>query len=169
MNGDFTYGNEKLNYELVDELKPGDKTHLTLDTNDPYNNKLIVEYKRKAKKATEIEKEALRRDLLNNLHIYVTTENGEVLGSLRAFQTFFSAKSEETAALIRARENAVSYILEGELEGNIDLDMTVPVNKVLLGSPNYTVVENEEGDLIPNTIEFNDKSLKYNLFKRYGR
>lgn len=160
MKGDFTYGNSKINYGAVDNLKPGERTHLSLDTNDPYNKKLINKYNKSIKKATEQEKEALRRDLVNNLHIYVTTENGEILGSLRAFQTFFNAKSSETSSLIRARENAASYIIEGGLEGVVDLEMSIPVDRVLLGSPNYTVVENESGDLVPNTIEFNDNSLK---------
>src|SRR5699024_3170709 len=141
MKGDFSYGKEKINYGEVDSLKEGQRLNLKVDTNDPYNKKLIKDYNRKAKKASEAEKEDLRADFINRLHIYLTTENGELLGSMRALYDEFNPNSQETASLRLIRENAASYILEDGLSGEIDVEMTVPVNKVLMGSPNFIVRE----------------------------
>src|SRR5699024_8627378 len=58
------------------------------------------------------------------------------------------------------RENAASYILEDGLSGEIDVEMTVPVNKVLMGSPNFIVREAEDGSLVPDTMEITPQALK---------
>jgi hypothetical protein len=162
LQGDFGYGENQLNKELVDRQKPGDKISLQVDTNDNYNKKLIDNYQRAKKSRAKNKEEKLReaeKQLKENLHIFVTTENGEILGSFKAFQQSFNANSEATQTLLALRERATRNVMDGK-SGRFDMNVSIPIEKVLIGSPNYKVKEGENNSLVPTTQKFTPEMMK---------
>jgi hypothetical protein len=136
LEGDFF--TEQLNKDLAAELTPGETVNLQVDTNDAFNKELL-------KKIKKTKNEKSKKELMGQLHVFVTTKNGEVVGSLRAF-TEGLASNEATAMLINIRNKAMRMLEEGAT-GKVNVNYSVPISRVFVGSPNFMVVENEDGSL----------------------
>lgn len=156
LRGDFSYESAlegevtELVPEVVNNVKEGQILITRINKNDSYNKALLEEYE--ASKKTEED----LNNLMNNLHVYITDQTGQVVGSLRASQTDL-ADNAATKNLLELRRKAVKMVLDPRIqEDYFSLGEAVPVRANLIGSPNFTIDSNRQ----PVPIDFTETALE---------
>lgn len=155
LQGDFKYEsvqkNEVIEIDInaISQLKSGDILRLEVNTNDTFNQQLLNKFKRDGNK----------KALESQMQVYVTTQKGQIVGSLRAFSKQLP-DSPITDKLIQARARAVEMVLESKDSAKVDLKSTVPVNTVLTGAPKLNLEEQTDGTLKPKDLDFSLDAIR---------
>lgn len=159
LQGDFSYTSEiegehiELIPEVVNEVKTGQIVTARLNRNDSYNKGLIDRYNRSKKTEEDY------TNLMNELHIYITDQEGNVVGSLRASKDSLPDNAA-TRNLLELRRNATEQLLdETNVSDYFSIGQAMPVKATLIGTPNLVVEETEQGAR-PRTIDFTDTALE---------
>jgi hypothetical protein len=149
VEGDFGYASsngENINYneDSTNDVQRGDVVITEINLNDTFNKNLLEEYN--AGKIT-------KQEFANKVQIYVKPKGTPniVAGSLRALG-LNNATDISTSALMEIRSEAIDRILS-RTSDKIDLEIEIPVEKVLLGNPNVVIDETGKPITIPFTSE----------------
>lgn len=154
LRGDFTFiSNDgsliNFNEDATYDLNSGDVLVTEISFKDAYNSKLLQDYK--SGKIT-------MEELGNQLVIYMKpkTNLNTIVGTLRKLSEK-NSPSPSVSALKEIRSRAVKEVLNSK-EESVDLQINIPIKKVLVGNPNFVSVQ--QGDsLVPDTIDFNGDSV----------
>lgn len=138
------------NEDVTNAIKKGDTLTAEIYVNDTYNKVLMEQYNK-----GQITKE----ELANQFVIYLKHPDypNTVVGMMRGLSQS-NEPSPSVFALKQIRDTAIEKVLEGNLS-KIDLGLNIPVERVLLGNPNVKVTE-QDGNLVTETIPFNEDSIK---------
>lgn len=148
-----------LSPEEVYSIKAGSNVFFKVNLNEDWNRGYQEEINNlniNDSKAVE----ELKQKILKQALIYVTTENNEVAGVLKA------ANDKSTnPEFLAIRKKASEIIFENYLTGNFDktvyeLPYTTQVEKVFIGHPNMTLVEDSSGKLVPEKTQLNERTIK---------
>lgn len=169
LESDFTFNsiesseNIPLNVTLINSLPNGTTLYSSVNLNDTYNQKLIEDFKKQEErfnkgKITEEQFNQILNDVENKLNIYIMYDN-ELVGSLRALtdKSAISLSAERNKAL---RQKAIELVRANPDKINIDLGQTLKLRISLIGSPNLSVQENEQGQLQPANQNFTEQALE---------
>lgn len=143
-----------LSFTDITNLPDNAEMSLQISLRNPYNQKLIRDYKNGKIKL---------RELQNNLVIYVMSQEGEVGGVLKSAPTQIKEGSN-LENLLQIRNVATQRALNSQLENEIiDTQITVPVNKgdSYFGKPNFNLVLNKPTNtLYTELLAISDKALE---------
>jgi len=154
LRGDFSYPSEikgenvELIPDVVNNVTEGQILITRINKNDSYNKTLLEKYDKSKKTEEDLNK------LMNNLHIYITDQAGNMIGSLRASKTDLP-NTDATKNLLELRRKAVHMFLDESNKGLFSLNEAIPVKTVLVGSPNFVIKDGK-----PQGIDFTDTALE---------
>lgn len=157
LQGDFTYSSAladeiiELLPEVINNIKEGQILITRINRNDSFNKTLIEAYEKSKKTDTDY------NTLMNELHIYVTDQTGQVVGSLRATKADLGDNAA-TKSLLELRRKAATMIMDEANGAYFSLNETIPVKTALIGSPNF-VMTDKEGVISPTPIDITTTAL----------
>ena len=133
--------------EEVFNIEVGTNTFFKLNILDSYNQELKDKYE-----AGELE----LNDVINQVKVYNTAANGKVLGDMKSNQEIV----DETENFLEIRRLAADILLnKNSKQDLITVPMVAKAKFVMLGVPNITMVEGEDG-VIPESKPLTEKALE---------
>lgn len=133
--------------EEVFNLEPGTNTFFKLNIKDSYNQGLKDKYE-----AGEIE----LNEVINQVKVYNTAENGKILGDVKSNQEIV----DETENFLEIRRMAADILLNKDSKQNlVTIPMTAKAKFIMLGVPDITMVKTEDG-VVPESRPLTEKALE---------
>lgn len=141
-----------LNAQALYGMEPGTMLETIVNLNDTFNADLIAKFK---------EGLITKKELISNISIYITEQGtvNETVGLLRAIKPGTNRNVQDFSKLYMIRKLAVQKALASPT-ARVEVGIAVPFNHALMSNPNVSVVEGEDGELIPQNIELNEESIK---------
>ena len=146
----------------IENLQSGEQLQFALNMDSSFNTNLKEKYKN-AK--TTKQKKAIIKEIEESVEVYVTTEEGRIVGVVKALPKKMRGGESEEKHLALRQAAAKAFVANPDSKEIIGLNSTVPITTILIGTPNLVLEETEEG-LVPVNIPISDKAL--DLIEDYG-
>lgn len=148
-----------LSPEEVYNIEPDSNVYFKLNLNEEWNREYEAEIDALNINDTRAVEE-LKNKIQKQVLVYVTNENNEVAGVLKAanektVQPEFLAIRKKAADILFE-----SYLNKGYNKTVHDLPFSTKVEKIFVGHPNLTFVEQENGKLKPQKTPLNERTIK---------
>ena len=146
-----------LEVQEIENLEAGDKVGFRVNPNSVFNTALKEEYNNA--KTKEAKKE-VKDKIIKSLEIYTQTEDGKVIGVTKITNKKTNKKDKAQDNHLALRQFAAQQFIKNiKSNSSFILKSVVPVQMVLLGSPDLVLEETEDG-LVPKNISITDAALE---------